>query len=167
MKEYCLDTSGLSNPLEFIPEDIHPTLWSKVADLITSGRLAVTTEIYQELLHLPGAIGACVAANEGLLVMEVGSAGWNWNGYIAHGVRMQTAHKEFISEYNGGRKSTICLNDLTIIALAKTLGVPVVSMEALRGGESAKKRRIPHICQAEHVEHLTFSELLRREGIRV
>jgi hypothetical protein len=27
MKKYCLDTSGLSNPLEFMPEDIHVTLW--------------------------------------------------------------------------------------------------------------------------------------------
>jgi hypothetical protein len=167
MKEYCLDTSGLSNPLEFMPEDIHPTLWARIEELICSGRVAVTTEIYGELLHLPGSIGACVAANRDAVLMEVEAGEWNWNAYISHGVRMQSAHKDFISEYNDNRKSTICLNDLTIIALAKTLGLPVVSMEALKGGDSFKRRRIPHICQAERVEHLTFNELLRREGIKV
>jgi hypothetical protein len=38
---------------------------------------------------------------------------------------MKVRHEAVISEYNGNRKNTIGLNDLTIIALAKTLGLPV------------------------------------------
>lgn len=58
MKKYFLDTSGLSNPLEFMPEDIHPTIWAKMAGLVTSGTFAVAVEIYDELKHLPGPSGS-------------------------------------------------------------------------------------------------------------
>jgi len=48
-KKYCLDTSGLSNPLEAMPEDVHSTLWKSVASVICAGKFAVTKEIYDEL----------------------------------------------------------------------------------------------------------------------
>ena len=79
---------------------------------------------------------------------------------------MQVDHKDFISEFTGGSARTICLNDLTIIALAKTLGLPLVSMERLVSEEpGSKKRRIPNICNAEGVKHLAFNNFLRREGL--
>ncbi len=45
MKAYCLDTSGVSNPLEFMPEDIHTSIWAAIAKLVTDGKFAVTTDI--------------------------------------------------------------------------------------------------------------------------
>lgn len=166
MKAYCLDTSGLSNPLEFMPEDIHTTLWGKIEKLVCSGRLAVTSEIYDELLHIPGSIGTCLAANKANLLMEVGEVGWDWNDYINHNVRMQVDHKAVISEYNGNRKATIGLKDVTIIALGRTLALPVISMESTQPG-GITKQRIPHVCTVEGVTHLTFNDFLRREGISV
>jgi Zn-dependent peptidase ImmA (M78 family) len=77
MKKYCLDTSGLSNPLEFMPEDIHPTPWAKIAGLVTGGTFAVTVEIYDELKLLPGPIGECIKANDAALQMEVGEENWD------------------------------------------------------------------------------------------
>jgi hypothetical protein len=149
-----------------MPEDIHPTLWGKIAKFVCSGRLAVTTEIYDELLHLPGGIGQCLSHNKATLLMEVGEDGWPWKDYIAHNVRMQTDHAAVISEYNGNRKSTVGLNDVTIIALGRTLKLPVISMEAVQAG-SDKRQRIPHICQLEGVPHLTFNDFLRTEGITI
>jgi hypothetical protein len=55
---------------------------------------------------------------------------------------------------------------MSIIALGKTLSLPVVSMEALIMQPESKNRRIPNICQIETVEHLTFSDFLRREQFR-
>ena len=72
MKQYCFDTSGLSSPLEFMPEDIHPTIWGKIAELISQGKFAVTAEIYDELKRLPGAIGECINSYEMALQLEVG-----------------------------------------------------------------------------------------------
>lgn len=79
---------------------------------------------------------------------------------------MRLTYKAVISEYNGNRKSTICLNDVSIIALAKTLTLPVVSMESLSTQDSNKRKRIPNVCQDEGVPHLNFNQFLRAEGIR-
>jgi hypothetical protein len=167
MKKYCLDTSGLSNPLEFMPEDIHPTIWAKMAGLVTSGTFAVTVEIYEELKHLPGPIGECIKANGPALQMEI-EEDWDWKTYLAHYEELKIKYAEVISEYNSNRKGTIGLKDLTIIALAKTLGLPIVSGEKETRVEqdSAKRQKIPDICKKEGVLHLDFNDLLRAEGIK-
>jgi Domain of unknown function (DUF4411) len=167
MKKYCLDTSGLSNPLENMPEDIHSTLWQRIAGIIMAGGFAVTKEIYDELFHLPGSIGDCIRSNSNLMLLEIGDDAWDWNAYIRHINRMKDDHGAFISEYNGGRKRTIGLNDLSIVALGKTMALPVISMESFNRDPSSKSRRIPDVCFLEGIQHLTFSEFLRVERVRL
>jgi hypothetical protein len=168
MKKYCLDTSGFSTPLEFMPEDIHETMWAKVAGVVASGAFAVTVEIYEELKHLPGPVGDCIKENDDGLQMEIEEEDWDWQTYLGHYEDMKVRHAAVISEYNDNRKSTIGLNDLTIIALAKTLGLPVISSEKKTnvGQESDKRQKIPDICDKEGVTHLSFNDLLRAEGIK-
>lgn len=93
---------------------------------------------------------------------------WDWTTYLNHYEEMKVRHQAVISEYNGNRKGTIGLNDLTIVALAKTLGLPVVSSEKKTSvdQDSAKRQKIPDICAKENVEHLSFNDLLRAEGIK-
>jgi hypothetical protein len=167
MKKYCLDTSGLSTPLEFMPEDIHPTIWTKIAELIVAGTFAASTEIYEELKHLPGPIGECLKANSDNIQMEI-EEDWDWQAYLVNYAEMEARHHDVISEHNGNRKNTIGVNDLTIIALAKTLGLPVVSSEKKTSVEqdSSRRQKIPDICAKEGVEHLNFNDLLRAEGIK-
>lgn len=129
MKKYCFDTSGISNPAETMPQDIHESLWRQFQAEIEAGSIAVIAEIYAEIVLIPGQIGECIKDNKDNLIMEVGEENWDWNKYINNSVIMQDEHKEFISEYTGGSSKTICLTDLTIIAMAKTLETPVVSME--------------------------------------
>lgn len=42
MKRYCFDTSGISNPVETMPDDIFESLWLKVIAVIEAGEIAVT-----------------------------------------------------------------------------------------------------------------------------
>jgi uncharacterized protein DUF4411 len=163
MKRYCFDTSGIFNPLETMPEDIHGWLWKRMIDFIESGSIAVTTEIYEEMTHIGGGVGECIKRSTKTMILEVNSDSWDWKSYVRHIACMQKKYHPYISEYNGGSKRTICLNDLSIIALAKTLGVPVVSMEAYIMQPEAKWRRIPNVCQLESVEPLTFNQFLRRD----
>ena len=158
-KIYCLDTSGLSNPLESMPEDIHATLWAHISILVIDGKFAVTQEIYEELCHLSGKIGDCIRENGDTMRLEVGQE-WEWENYLEIVELMRVNYKDVISEYNGDRKGTVGLNDISIIALAKTLSLPVVSMEAIGVQASAKKMRIPQVCKAEGVPHMTFNQLL-------
>ena len=167
MKRYCIDMSGLSNPAseEVAPQDIHVTLWARIHALIESGDMAVTEEIYQELTHIPPPLGDCIKANKKGLLLEVDDAEWDGAAYIEHATRMQADHETFIREFNGGGKGTVGLNDISIVALAKTLKLPVVSMEKRKAHQSDKKRTIPDICDAENVAHMSFNEFLRAEGI--
>lgn len=165
MPKYCLDMSGLSNPAQHMPQDIHSTMWRQIEGLIVAGTFATTTEVFEELTHIPPPIGECIAANGSAIVFEVGSEEWDWQRYLSHTNRMQTAYEAFISERNRNREHTINLNDLSVIALAKTLALPVISMEARKGAQAEKRRAIPDICDMEKVQHMTFSDLLRAEGI--
>jgi len=167
MKKYCFDTSGISSPLEMMPEDIHESAWAKIKQCITDGMFAVTTEIYGEMTKLTGSVGDCIRANEAALVMEIGEGVWDWETYIKEATRMQDDYKSYISDFNNGRKDTICLKDISIIALAKTLKLPLVSMESLVRDEiQSQKRRIPNICNAEKIEHKYFSDFCRQEGLK-
>jgi hypothetical protein len=168
MKAYCLDTSGISSPLEFMPEDIHLSIWAGVAALIAAGTFAVTVEIYDELTHLPGPIGDCIKANQDNLQLEIEEESWDWKTYLGHYEEMNIKYENVISEYNENRKNTVGLKDLTIIALAKTLNLPVISSEKKLNTvqDSVKRQKIPDICDKEGVVHMSFNDLLRTEGIK-
>lgn len=169
MKECCFDTSGFSNPLETMPEDIHVAIWSQVREVIASGIVAVTPEIYAELERLRGELGDCIRNNKSQMVLEVGEGSWDWHSFTTNSAAMINSYRAFISEYNGDIKGTVGMNDVSIVALAKTLRVPLVSMEIrvmAPGNTSQRKRRIPDLCDSEGVEHLTFTEFLRSRNIR-
>ena len=52
--------------------------------------------------------------------------------------------------------------------LGKALALPVISMEtACAQNPSTKSRKIPDVCTAEKVVHMTFNDLLRAEGITI
>lgn len=165
MPKYCVDTSGLSHPYEEIPEDIHETLWKRVRDTIAAGHVAVTQEIFDEIVHIQGGLGDYLKQRKALILYEIQKGNWNWQEYVKHATRMQVDHKEYIREFCGGSPKTVCLNDISIVALAKTLRLPVLSMEK-RVEKNAKKRHIPDICDAEGVPHLSFNDFCRKEGFK-
>ena len=166
MKRYCFDTSGISNPLESVPIDIHGSLWDWLLDFFEAGSVAVTTEIFEEMILLPNGVGERIKATKDSFVLEVGEPTWDWQDYIANSNRMQDTYHDFISEFTGGSSKTICLNDLSIVALAKTMDLPLVNMEAFVPEGSPNKRRIPNICIYEGVLPLTFNQFLRKEGFK-
>jgi Domain of unknown function (DUF4411) len=149
MKKYAFDTSGISNPLESMPEDIHESIWKHFkATILPSGIIAVTQEIYDEMVpSISGSVGTSLKDNKDNILMEVGEQ-WDWGSYIGHCNRMEDEHRDMISEYAGGSKKTVGLNDISIVALAKTLNIPVVSMEKPVPDRS-KKLHIPDVCNCK------------------
>lgn len=150
-----------------MPEDIHTSLWARVCAVIESSALAATREIYDELVCIPGIVGECIKSNEANLLLEVGDARWDSIAYIGHATRMQQVYAHLISENNGGRKGTVGLNDISIIAMARTLRLPVISMELPKAHQTDKKATIPDICRLEGVPHMTFNDFLRAYGIKL
>jgi hypothetical protein len=107
---------------------------------------------------------ACARTKDAML-LEIGED-WDWDSYVSHVNRMRITYKNVISEYNGMRKNTVGLNDISIVALGKCLSLPVVSMESKAFQASPTRVRIPALCDLEKTEHYTFSEFLRVEGIQ-
>jgi Domain of unknown function (DUF4411) len=118
------------------------------------------------MTHIRGTLGGQITGNADLIKLEVGDEAWDWKAYLAEVQRLRTDHKNYISEYNGNRKGTVGLNDISIIAMGLAMKLPVVSMEA-KLPHGSKCRRIPNVCDLEKVEHLTFSDFLRKEGIKL
>jgi len=167
MKKYCLDMSGFSNPIQAMPEDIHVSLWAQLCDRIRSGIFAATTEVYEELTHIPGDLGQCIRDHEAEIKLEVGSGDWNFEDYLAIYDGLNPKYESFING-TGGSKASLSVPDFSIVCLGKALALPVVSMEnPCAQNVGTKSRKIPDVCVAESVVHLNFNDLLRAEGIRL
>ena len=169
MPRYVLDTSWISYPVMDLPQDIYVSFWQRVAVLIEDGAFCWNQEIWEEM---DGSIDGDIAEslqscqdNGGCF--ELGQSHWDWNGYIAHVNDIRERYRPYISEYNGNRKSTIGLNDCSIVCLGKTLNLPVASMEKRNAHPSEKRLRIPELCDREGIKHFDLNELLRAEGIVV
>lgn len=167
MAKYCLDTSALSNPFMDLPEDIYVTLWQQMEEELDAGIFCWNVEIAEELKGIYGHLGETLKACDSHCCLEVGTDDWPWETYLQNFEALRQKYAGYISEYNGNRKGTIGLNDLSIIALAKTLELPLVSMESTSYQTSDKKIRIPGVCQNEGIPHLDFNDFLRAEGIKV
>lgn len=129
-------------------------------EYVLAGHIATTQEIYDEMCYIPGQFGECIRSNRAALVLEVGEGSWDFQSYIRHYNRMTKQYEAHLSEYTHmSAKDTICLNDMTVIALAKSLNLPVVSEES-SANDSPLKRRIPDICKVEKVPHLYFNDFL-------
>lgn len=167
MKKYCLDMSGFSNPLQSMPEDIYVSLWTQICDRVEAGQFAATAEIYDELTHIPGKVGQCITDHESKIKMEIGAGEWNFSSYLAHFSQLHPKYEPFING-TGGSKMSLSIPDFSIVMLGKTLALPVVSMEiACAHNPTTKSRKIPDVCAAENVIHMTFNDLLRAEGITI
>lgn len=169
MPRYVLDTSWISNPVMDLPQDIHVSLWQRVAGLLEDGAFCWNQEIWEEM---DGSIYGDIAQSLQICqdnggCFEVGQKHWDWNQYLWHVNDIGTRYRNYISEYNGNRSSTIGVNDCSIVCLGKTLGLPVASMEKPNTNLSETKMRIPELCIREKIEHFNLNELLRAEGITV
>ena len=147
-------------------EDIHKTLWLNVVAKVQSGIFCWNPENAGEMSSIFGMIGAALTSCNSSCCYELGKGSWDWNAYLATNDSWKKQFHQYISEYNNNRKNTIGLNDLSIVALAHTLGLHLVSMEVPNlGPKSTTKMRIPDLCIAVGVEHFNFTEICRKEGI--
>lgn len=165
---YVLDTSGLSNPLVNMPPDIYESLWNTICAFIDSGSFCWNFEIGEELSQIPDPVGSRLSACSSDCCYEVGDDDWDWQTYLGNFQALKVTYQSYISEYNGNRRNTVGLNDVSIVALAQTLGLPIISMEGRTTGQRSEKRiRIPSLCDEIGVPHLDFNQFLRAHGVKI
>lgn len=150
-----------------MPYAIHEPMWRRVENVLTSGIVAVTHEIFVEMSKIDGFIRTAIDANQEQLELEIGEDDWDSNVYSGYVDKFRKRHKDFISEYIGGRNDTICLTDISIVALAKTLAVPLVQAERkVIVKPNTLVRRIPNICEVEGVDCWTFDRFILAEYLQ-
>ena len=162
-KRLCVDTSGLTQPFRTYRQSIFPRLWRDVFEILASGEAAMTQEIFDEITAgrgdaLTNHVGMCRRQ----LVLDVGDQ--QMSGYINVNSAMIGRHRSFVAEYCN-RDDTVGINDISIIAQAKHLGLPLLSMETSRAN-SQKRRGIPDICATDGVRHLEFQDFLELFNLR-
>ena len=166
---YCLDTSGFSNPFAEMPYEIHRNFWNNIMLKIWSEIFCWNTEIAEEMERINDPIGPELKNHNRSCCYEIGIGNWDWESYQTTIEEWKKEFKQYISERDNNRKDTIGYNDLSIVALAHSLGLPLVSMEKPvsvgPGQQSSKKLRIPDLCERVQVEHYSFNALCKKERI--
>ena len=167
MPKYCLDTSGLSNPYANMPEAEYPTVWKSIYPLIQSNLLCWNEEIDAELQLIQGKLHSVLKNARKQCCYKIGDTTWSWQSYLNTYTTWNTKYRDYISEYNNNRANTIGKNDISIVALSKTLDLPLISMEVPVSSGAKKRLHIPDLCSKEGIRHLTFNELLIAEKITI
>ena len=165
MKKFVLDTSGLSKPIQDMPPHRHKRLWNCIKQSIGNGVFATTEEVFEEeMLLLPDGIGAYMADNRSSIVLDFGDPYVNWNDYVITANEMQILYRESTQRTLQGRTDTVGIKDISVVALAKVLNLPLVSEAALIHDTSQTyKRKIPNVCAEYSVKHLSFNEFIDAE----
>lgn len=150
---YCLDTSALVNPWRRMwPPDLAPGYWEGVEALAVSGRIVLSEEVREELLHKDDELASWAMAT---------IRTWHpLTDEIQECVREIMRNWGKLVDHRRNRGSA----DPFVIATAKVLGAIVVTDE---GPGNEKDVRIPYVCSQIDVRCLGLLEFVRATRIRL
>lgn len=151
MSSYTVDTNIIVNMNRYTPGDIHVGLWSAVEEMISSGRLVLPREAYEELLSVDDVCGPWAK----------GCA-----GFIAEPTPEEFEIVAKITDKYPGWVTPIQNRaDPFIIAHAKVTGRSILTEERAKGpGVIDANLKIPNVATEFGVKCLGFVELARLEG---
>ena len=132
------------------PPDIFPALWEGLDDLIESGNLRATEEVFHELERKDDDVFKWTRERTNLFV-EIDEA-------IQPVVRLILRDHRKLLDTRKSRSSA----DPFVIALAQLNGATVVTDERSTG--SPNRPNIPDVCRALGLRSISMLELIREQG---
>jgi hypothetical protein len=148
--KYSLDTSAFIVPYRnWIPPDLVPKLWNLKDELIQSGEIKASREVYREIIQTDDDLSKWVKERRGMFI-DVDEV------QQRHVDNMVNRFPKWV-DYDAQRN----VADPFVIALAMEYELIVVSYE--KGG-SEEKPSIPYVCREYGVEHLLYTDFLRQIG---
>jgi hypothetical protein len=148
---YSIDTSALMDAwVRYYPPDVFPCLWERFDAGIVEGLFVATEEVYRELQLYKGELSQWVGERKQMFIPidnEVQAAVQD----------IMTTHPKLVDE-NTGQSGA----DPFVIGLARVKGLTVVSAERSK----PSKPKIPDVCLAKGVRHITLVELFREQQWR-
>lgn len=153
LKTYSFDTSALIDGIErFYPVANFPALWQRIDELIASGRLLVSEEVWREAIRSDAPLKEwclesgrnrkeCIYTTDASVAAVAGAITGQFPNWAQQGNK------------NGA--------DPFVIAVAEVKGSMVISGEK-DGGPG--KPKIPYVCKERQVGHGRFVDVVVEEG---
>lgn len=151
---YSVDTSALIDGLErYYPEEAFPALWERVDTLIDQGRFLMSEEVWEEVKVKDAVAKAWCESRKDRLVVPTDAS-------VAATVQsLLVDHERLVMNLKGRNRA-----DPFVIALAQLKGAVVLTGEGNDG--TAKRPKIPYVCDQINVTCHRFLQMIRMEGWR-
>jgi hypothetical protein len=148
---YCIDTRAwLDGWARDYPPDVFPSLWRKLEELVASGVLKCSEEVYVELEKKDDGLHRWLKTNK-QVVVQIDE-------------QIQSVVVELLSSYSRlvDTHRNRSQADPFVIATAECMKAIFVTGEKPRGKMDTPK--IPDVCEARDLRCITFLEMLRELG---
>ncbi len=149
---YSADTSALIDGLErYYPERTFPGVWTRIDELVTSGRFFISEEVWEEVKSRDEVAKEwCERYGPDLIVRT--------DAEVVAEVRSVLAQFPRIVANMKNRNRA----DPFVIAVAAVRGAVVLTGEGADG--TSNRPKIPYVCNERGITCLRFVELLESEG---
>lgn len=145
---YCVDTSGwLDGWQRHYPADVFPTLWTKLDDVIASGKIITSEEVYLEIKRKSDDLHDWIQARKQMLVPLDESI-------QARATALLGEFPRLVDTLRGRGKA-----DPFVLATAIERNAVVVTGEVVTG--NMEKPRIPDVCQVKDIRCVNFLQMIR------
>jgi hypothetical protein len=160
--KYAIDTNVIVSFLgdsdsEHYPLDVFKPQWDFLESAMQVGRVVAPRIVETELEKW----------NKNVAAMR----GWlHDHKYLFHDIMSDdqlAAAKRIVNAYPAYATSLNYLGDLEVLALAMARGLTVISLEVKATQHSAKKPKIPNICEEFGIEWVNLAGFLRTEGFAI
>lgn len=151
---YCIDTSALIDAwIRWYPEDMFPTLWENIENIIDEGKLISSEEVLNELERKEGdSLHQWAQERQGIFLPL--------DDNIQECARqIMTSHPQLVDGRTG--KS---FADPWVIATANVHGTVLVTGEKPTG--SPDRPKIPDVCRDMSIKCIGFVDMIRQENWR-
>lgn len=152
MTVYCFDSSALIEAwTRYYPQDVLPSFWQKLDELIKAKRMFVCEEVVREVEQQDDGLPDWIRARPEMIVPLDEAT--------------QIAGKEILANHSAliDVKRLRSMADPWVIAAAKVRGASVVTQESV--GTPAKPK-IPYVCNATNVKCVKLIDVIRAEKWR-
>ncbi len=148
---FCLDTSAwLDGWVRDYPNEVFPSLWTKLAECVAEGRVRCSEEVYIELAKKDDGIHRWLKQHKQAIVPideEIQRIV----------VELLVQHPRLVDTHRQRSQA-----DPFVIATAESLGAVVVTGEKARGKLDIPK--IPDVCGERKINCISFLQMLRELG---
>lgn len=154
MPLFVIDTSSLIEGwVRAYPPENFPTFWELMDDLVRRGELITPTEVFEELESKDDDLHAWVKDRADVMVQPT------TRPLMAEVRNVLAAHPHLTKTGTGRNRA-----DPFVIALGSIRSLPIVTQE--KGG-SAKKPRIPYVCEKWGVGNMNILGMVKALSWRI